>query len=164
MQDTSRTVLILVLGLLLATACGGAAAPAPAEPIATVSPFAGAWKLNLAKSSIPAETAPVELTMTIEVEDDHIRIGEESMQASADIQTVTIDAAFDGAAHPVSGSPTVDAAIYKLVDERIMEVVFKKGGKVVTKERFVVAEDGATMTSTMTKKDGSEIGTALYEK
>lgn len=165
MIRATRTILISSAILAMATACGGAKAPAPAaEEAVAVSPLAGVWKLNLGKSSIPAEMAPVEMTTTIEVEGDRIQISEESMQASGDIQTVTVDAAFDGAAHPISGSPTVDAAIYKLVDERTMEVVFKKGGKVVAKERFVVAEDGATMTSTMTKKDGTEIGTALYEK
>lgn len=162
MRDIS-TILISALGLLLAAACGGAQAPASSEA-AAVSPFSGAWKLNLAKSSIPAEMAPVEMTTTIAVEGDHIKISEESMQPSGDIQTVTVDAAFDGAAHEVSGSPTMDAAIYRLVDPRTIDIVAKKAGKVVMKRHLVVAEDGATMTETMTKKDGTEIGTALYEK
>ncbi len=86
------------------------------------------------------------------------------MQPSGDIQTVTVDAAFDGAAHEVSGSPTIDAAIYKLIDPRTIDVVAKKAGKVVMKQHLVVAEDGATMTDAMTHKDGTEIGAALYER
>jgi hypothetical protein len=163
MRDTFKMILILSLGVL-AAACGGAKAPSPTAPAAPASPFAGVWKLNLGKSSIPAEMAPVEMTTTIEVEGDRIKINEESMQASGDIQTVTVDAAFDGAAHPVSGSPTIDAATYKLVDPHTLDVVAKKDGKVVMKERFVVAEDGATMADEMTKKDGTAIGTAIYEK
>lgn len=163
MRETFRTIPVLCLGLL-AAACGGAKAPAQTEEAAAVSPFNGSWKLNLGKSSIPAEMAPVEMTTIIEVEGDRIKITEESMQASGDIQTVTVEAAFDGAEHPVSGSPTVDAAIYALPDPRTLDVVAKKGGKVVLKQHLVVAEDGATMTETMTKKDGTEIGTALYEK
>jgi hypothetical protein len=163
MRETSKMMVILSLGLLAVT-CGGSKASAPTEAAAPVSPFSGVWKLNIGKSSIPAEMAPVEMTTTIELEGDHIKISEESMQASADIQTVTVDAAFDGAAHPVSGSPTIDAAIYKLVDPRTLDVVAKKAGKVVMKEHFVVAEDGATMTDEITKKDGTAIGTAIYEK
>ena len=165
MIRATRTILISSAILAMATACGGAKAPAPAaEEAVAVSPLAGVWKLNLGKSSIPAEMAPVEMTTTIEVDGDRIKISEESMQASGDIQTVTVDAAFDGAAHPVDGSPTIDTATYKLVDPRTLDIVDKKAGKIVMKEHFVVAEDGATMTNLMTKKDGTEIGTALYEK
>lgn len=164
MFHSSKTIFIWSVCLLVA-ACGGAQAPAqPEAAAAAVSPFNGAWKLNLAKSSIPPEMAPVEMTTTIEVEGDRLKISEESMQASGDIQTVTVEAAFDGAAHPVAGSPTIDEATYKLVDPRTLDVVDKKAGKIVMKEHFVVAEDGATMTNLMTKKDGTEIGTALYEK
>lgn len=163
MRENLKTILILSVGLLVA-ACGGAKAPAQAGATDSLSPFNGAWKLNIGKSSIPAEMAPVELTTTIEIDGDHIKITEESMQASGDLQTVTVDAAFDGAEHPVSGSPTIDGAVYALVDSNIIDVVTKKAGKVVMKEHLVVAADGATMTDTMTKKDGSEIGTAIYEK
>jgi len=164
MIRTKRALLIPAMWLL-AAACGGAKAPVPGpEPGSTVAPLAGVWKLDLGKSSIPAEMAPVEMTTTIEVEGKRIKITEESMQASGDIQTVTVDAAFDGAAHPVQGSPAIDEAIYELVDPRTLDVVSKKGGKVVMKQHLVVSEDGATMTDTMTHNDGTEIGTALYER
>jgi hypothetical protein len=160
-DTTSKIIPVLAVGLLIA-ACGGAQATAAADAAAGTSPLAGVWKLSLSKSSIPAETAPVTMTTTIELEGDRIRVSEESMLPSGDIQTVTVDAALNGQYHTVSGSPAIDEASYRLVDPRTLDVVAKKGGKIVLKEHLVVAEDGATMTDEITDADGAAVATAVF--
>ena len=55
-----------------------------------------------------------------------------------------IDVKADGQDQPVSGHPYYDSASIKVVDDRTIEEVDKKNGKIVSTSRTVVARDGKT--------------------
>ncbi len=56
---------------------------------------------------------------------------------------------------------------YKKIDDRTLEFVAKKGGKVTTTGRVIVAADGKsrTVTTTATDSSGKKVrSTAVYDK
>ena len=112
-------------------------------------PFIGTWKLNEAKSKIAPGTA--KLNMVIE-------------EAVGDIMKVSLDwtndkdgtsghtewtGKFDGKDYPVTGDPNSGTRSYKKVDDRTLEVVLKKDGKVTGSGRMVLSADGKSSTVTM---------------
>jgi hypothetical protein len=58
-----------------------------------------------------------------------------------------IDIKADGRDHPRTGSPYSDAMSVRAVDDHTIEVVAKKGGKVVSTNKDTVSEDGKSLTS-----------------
>src|SRR5215472_15249110 len=49
---------------------------------------------------------------------------------------------FDGKDYPVTGSPDVDMRAFTQVNDHILKISEKKGGKVVTTGRSIVSTDG----------------------
>jgi hypothetical protein len=58
-----------------------------------------------------------------------------------------IDVTADGKDHKRSGSPYSDAVNVRAVDDHTIEVVSKKGGKVVGTSKDTVSQDGKTLTT-----------------
>ena len=56
-------------------------------------------------------------------------------------------AKFDGKDYTVKGDPDIDAVSLKKIDDNTIEVTIKKGGKVTTTMKIVVAKDGRTWTN-----------------
>jgi hypothetical protein len=74
---------------------------------------------------------------------------------------------FDGKDYPATGDPTHDVRSYKRTGDRSLEFDAKKGGKVTTTGRVVVAADGKsrTVTATVTDSSGKKVtSTAVYDK
>ena len=58
-----------------------------------------------------------------------------------------IDVQADGKDHPRTGSPYSDAISVRVVDDRTIESVAKKNGKIVGTSKDTVSEDGKTLTT-----------------
>jgi hypothetical protein len=73
----------------------------------------------------------------------------------------------DGKDYPLTGDPSADSRAYTKVNEHTLDLTNKKGGKVTTSGRIVVAADGKSRTVTVssTTADGKKATTtALYDK
>lgn len=126
-------------------------------------PFTGTWKLNHAKSSLPAP-APQSVVSHIECTPKWVSVREEIVDANGQPQTVTGKAGFDGKDYPIAGSPSVDHVSYQRIDARTIKGTAKKNGQVVMHETVVLSPDGKTFTATYAGPDGKAVGSALFEK
>jgi hypothetical protein len=69
-----------------------------------------------------------------------------------------IEVQADGQDHSVSGSPYADTLNVKVVNDRTVEFVSKKGGKVVGTRKETVSEDGDTLTNEWSFETGGSPG------
>jgi hypothetical protein len=126
----------------------------------------GAWKLNEAKSKLPAG-APKNTTVTYEAAGDMIKATVEGVDAAGQPTKNEWTGKFDGKDYPVTGESNADARSYKVVDERTLDFANKKAGKATLTGRIVVSADGKsrTVTTTATTPDGKKVEiTAVYDK
>jgi hypothetical protein len=112
-------------------------------------PFIGTWKMNEAKSKIPAGTAKINMVIEKAVGDN--------MKVSLDWTNDKDGKSghnewtgkFDGKDYPVTGDPMSDMRSYKKVGDRTLEVAVKKDGKLTDSGRMVLSADGKSGTVTM---------------
>ena len=126
----------------------------------------GTWKLNEAKSK-----------WTAGMTKNHTVV----YSAAADMVKVTVDGVdkdgkpahnewtgkFDGKDYAVVGDPNLDARSYTRVDDHTLNMVFKKGGKVMGTGKVTVSADGKSRAVTNDYNDASGKqmkATAVYDK
>ncbi len=126
--------MIIVLFLFLATVAQGAD-----------DPFAGTWKLNLAKSEINPGPPPKSHIMRITAG----KITIDSVDANGKASHSEGPRIEDGKFYPVKGNPNYDEQSSTKVDANTMFNVRKKGGQEVMTRRAVIAKDGKTFTLTV---------------
>jgi len=130
------------------------------------SPTLGTWKLNEAKSKIPAG-APKNLTVVYEAKGDSIKCTIDGVDGQGKPTHTEWTGKFDGKDYPVTGDPNSDTRAIKQVDDHTAELTVKKGGKVTITGKAVVSADGKTRTVTLSGTDAAgkhiEI-TAVYDK
>jgi len=147
-------VLSVTLGLFAASACFAGEAQM------------GTWKLNEAKSTIPAG-APKNTTVVYVAEGDSIKIIVDGVTGDGKSAHNEWKGKFDGKDYAVSGDPMTDSRAYKMVDERTLELVVKKGAKTTSSGQIVVAQYGKSRTLKMSGTDaaGKSISTTtVYDK
>ena len=130
------------------------------------NPHLGTWKLNEAKSKIPAG-AQKNPTVTYEAAGDMIKITVEGVDGAGQPSHNEWTGKFDGKDYPVTGESNSDARAYKVVDARTLTFANKKAGKATLTGRIVISEDGKsrTVTTTATSPDGKKVeSTAVYDK
>ena len=133
------------------------------------NPFIGSWKLNLAKSKITRGQPPKSRTIRYEP------FGADGLQSTM----ITVDAQgksgeedysakFDGKEYEITG---VDPRqiLLKRTDDHTVQVSYKRQGKVTATSRFVVSQDGKTLTITTegTSPEGNQTYTGdirVYDK
>lgn len=95
------------------------------------SPFGGTWKVDLSQAQYPQKPFQYEL-------------------ANGTFKSLHSDPPFsvqaDGVDHPVTGHPSYDSVCVRVIDDRTVEVIRKKAGKVYLDENFKVSPDGMTVT------------------
>ena len=126
----------------------------------------GTWKLNEAKSKL-APGAPKNNTVVYEAAGDNVKITVDGIDSDGKPTHHEWTGKFDGKDYPVTGDPTSDARSYKRINDRTLAFTVKKGGKVTTTGRVVVAADGRsrTVTTSGTDSKGKKISsTAVYDK
>ena len=130
------------------------------------NPNMGTWKLNEAKSNIPA--GMLKNTMVVYSADgDNIKVVTDGTDGKGNPIHTEWTGKFDGKDYPLSGDPTADSRSYKKVNERILTLANMKDGNVTTSGRIVVSADGKTRKLTVSAKDsaGKKItSTAIYDK
>jgi hypothetical protein len=142
----TRVTMILAAGILSAAVLATAQAK---------DPFVGTWRLNTAKSKYTPGPAPKSQTSTYEAVGQGYKVTVKSEPPSGSPQQWSYTSALDGKDAAITGNnPNADMAAVKRIDALTLEAVNKKGGKVTTTQRNVVAADGKTRTVTTTGTDG----------
>lgn len=126
----------------------------------------GTWKLNEAKSKIAAG-APKNDTVTYEAAGDSIKVTIEGTLPDGTKGKSEWTGKFDGKDYPSTGNPNEDARSVRQVNDRTLEVVSKKGGKVMLTAHIAISADGKsrTVTSSGTDAKGKKYkSVAVFEK
>ncbi|HEX9200737.1 MAG TPA: hypothetical protein VF865_14330 [Acidobacteriaceae bacterium] len=129
-------------------------------------PNIGTWKLNEAKSQMPAGATKV-ATVVFAADGDNMKVTQEATDKDGKPIHSEWTGKFDGKDYPVTGNPAIDSRSYKKIDDRTMVATNKKDGKVVITARSVVSADGKTRTVNLTITDsaGKKVtGTAVSDK
>jgi archaellum component FlaF (FlaF/FlaG flagellin family) len=111
------------------------------------SPFDGVWRLNLQNTQYVGK--------------EHYSLDKGIFQCTTCDPKVETKA--DGQDHPVSGSPYYDMVNVRMVDDRTVEIVNKKSGKVTATVRLTATPDGKALNteSTSVAENGQNV-TAKY--
>ncbi len=117
-------------------------------------PFVGNWRLNLAKSKLPAPL-PQSQNVNIQIVDQIIRLQEDIVSDKGERLTIKVHAKFDGQDYAIDGSPYADTVAYTRVDQNTIHGKGKKGRKVILDEIAVVSPNGKTLTTTYAGTDAS---------
>jgi hypothetical protein len=130
------------------------------------SPQMGTWKLNEAKSKVPANYTK-STTVSYEMAGDSVKVTTEGTDATGKPLHTEWTGKFDGKDYPLTGDPTADSRMYTKVSDRTLAMTNKMGSKEVVKGRIVVSADGKTRTLKTNSMDsaGKKMsGMAFYDK
>jgi hypothetical protein len=130
------------------------------------NPNMGTWKLNEAKSKIPAGMTK-NSTVVYEAAGDDIKVTVDGTDAAGSASHNEWTGKFDGKDYPLTGDPSADTRAYKKIGARTLELINKKDGKVTTSGRIVVSADGKTRTVTVSGTDSNGKNfkmTSVYDK
>ena len=113
----------------------------------------GTWKMNPDKSKYSPGPAPKNSTVTIEADENGVKINAQGTNADGSELHVQYDAKFDGKDYPVTGLAYADTVSVKRIGADTIESTMKKGGQVPMTVTSKVSKDGKTRTSTFKGKD-----------
>ena len=137
-----------------------------AATVLAQAPQMGTWKLDEAKSKVPANYMK-NSTVTYEADGDNVKVTTEGVDAKGNPMRTEWTGKFDGKDYPLTGDPTADSRAYKLVNDNTLTLENKKDGKAITSGRITVSADGKTRTLKVTGPDatGKKVtSTAVYDK
>ncbi|HST11785.1 MAG TPA: hypothetical protein VLL05_15525, partial [Terriglobales bacterium] len=118
------------------------------------NPHIGKWKLNEAKSKIPA-MGPKNNTVTYEAAGDSIKVTVDGTDAQGKPAHNEWTGKFDGKDYPLTGDPSADTRSYTKIDDHTMELTNKKGGKATMTGKIVISADGQSRVVTVSGTDPS---------
>jgi hypothetical protein len=130
------------------------------------NPTLGTWKLNEAKSKIPAGSSK-NLTVTYVAAGDSIKGTIDGVDGQGKPTHTEWTGKFDGKDYPATGDSTSDTRAIKQVDDHHYDLTVKKGGKVTITGKAVIAADGKSRTVTVSGMDsmGMKVeGVSVYDK
>ena len=137
-----------------------------ASMAASMSPQMGTWKLNEAKSKIPAGMGK-NTTVVYAAQGDKIKVTVDGVDKDGKATHSVWVGKWDGKAYPTKGNLGWSSAAYKMVNDHTNDITTIKDGKVVWSGRIEVSKDGKSRTVTMngTGADGKKFsGKAVYDK
>lgn len=125
-------------------------------------PFVGTWKLNVAKSN--ASPAPKGQTLKITAQNSGFKWAFDTVEADGTATNGVWAGKYDGKDYSLTGNSNFDTVATKRTDANTLDVVLKKGGKVVGTGRNVVSKDGKTLTMTgkLTNAQGQDV--SVFDK
>ncbi|HWY53359.1 MAG TPA: hypothetical protein VNZ03_02790 [Terriglobales bacterium] len=126
----------------------------------------GTWKLNEAKSKF-GPGASKNSTVVYEAASDKVKVTIDGTDKDGKPTHNEWTGKFDGKDYPVTGDPNQEMRSITKIDDHTYGFNVKKGGKVTTSGRIVVAADGKSRTVTTTVTDGSGkkiTSTTVYDK
>ena len=122
--------------------------------------WVGTWKLNVAKSQFPpGRRAPQSNTWTIASPNGGWMSVADIITADGTTMHEEVNSKFDGHDSPVKGTGPNQAdhangtVAHTRIDDHTFEVVVKFNSKLAATRRFVVSQDGKTLTDTGTRTD-----------
>ena len=130
------------------------------------NPQIGTWKLNEAKSKIPAGMGKNN-TVSYAEQKDKIKITVDGVDKDGKPTHSVWVGKFDGKAYPLKGNLAYNSVAYKVVNDRTNDITTMKDGKVMWSGRIAVAADGKSRTVTIggTDANGKKFnGKAVYDK
>ncbi len=152
----TRSILVLLGVCLLAAAAAYAADDA----------FMGTWKLNEAKSKIPAGMAK-NSTVTYTAEGDQVKVAIDGTTPDGKPMHNEWTGKYDGKDYPVTGDAAETARSVKKVNDHTLDFTVKNGDKTTATGKVVVAKDGKsrTVTTHATDANGKKVtSTTVYDK
>ncbi len=126
----------------------------------------GTWKLNEAKSKIPAGFVK-NTTVVYTAEGENVKCTTDGTGADGQPSHTEWTGKFDGKDYPLTGDPTADSRSYKQIDDHTLAMENKKGGKATMHGKIVVSADGKSRVITVSGKDsaGKKVtSAAAYDK
>lgn len=126
----------------------------------------GTWKLNEAKSKIPAG-GPKNNTVVYEAAGDSIKVTVDGMDGAGKPLHNEWTGKFDGKDYPLTGDPQANTRSYKKIDAHTTELTNKKDGKVTATGRIEISADGKSRSVSVNGMDasGNKVTyTAVYDK
>ena len=154
MMKTRIAVVAVALSFAAGTACFAA------------NPQIGTWKLNEAKSKMPAGMGK-NTTVTYTEEKDKIKVTVDGVDKDGKATHGVWVGKFDGKAYPVKGNLPYNSVAYKMVNDHSNDITTMKDGKMIWNGRITVSADGKSRTVTINGTDakGKKFkGTAAYDK
>jgi hypothetical protein len=126
----------------------------------------GSWKLNEAKSKIPAGS-PKNTSVVYTADGDNLKAVVDGVDGSGKPLHNEWTGKFDGKDYPLNGDPTADSRAIQQVDDHHYKLANKKDGKVVTSGTIAISADGKTRTlkTVSTNAEGKKVSaTFVYDK
>ena len=153
MMKTRIAVMALALSFMASGACFAA------------NPHTGTWKLNEAKSKVPAGMGKNN-TVTYTEQKDKIKVTVEGVDKDGKPRHGVWEGKTDGKAYKTKGNMPWDAMAYKVVNDHTYELTAMKGGKVLSSGKSTVSANGKSRTVTMSGTvDGKKFNNkAVYDK
>ena len=137
-----------------------------AKMAVAMNPHMGTWKLNEAKSKIPAGMNK-NMTVVYTEQKDKMKVTVDGVDKDGKRTHGVWAGMADGKAYKTKGNLAWDAAAYKVVNDRTYEITTMKGGKVFSNGKSTVSADGKTRTVATegTGADGKKFKSkAVYDK
>jgi len=126
----------------------------------------GTWKLNEAKSKIPAG-AMKNTSVVYTAEGDSYKCVTEGVDSKGSPTHVEWTGKFDGKDYPVTGDSNADSRSLQKVNDHHYKLANKKDGKPVVTGSVAISADGKVRTLKTESKNGEGkkvSSTAVYEK
>ena len=128
------------------------------------NPIMGTWKLNEAKSTIPAG-AGKSTTVVYSASGGDVKITTDGLNGQGRPSHSEWTGKFDAKPYPVTGDPDVAYRAYKSRGDRTLLFANMKGDKTVSNGSIQVSKDGKSRSVTMTNFGNKKIHTKLeYDK
>lgn len=130
------------------------------------NPNMGTWKLNEAKSKIPAGAAK-NTTVVYSADGDNVKVTTDGVDGKGQPAHSEWVGQFDGKDYPVTGGESGATRSYKAVNERTTDIVGKVNGKETLHGKIEVAKDGKSRTVDIesTAPDGKKMKSkGVYDK
>jgi hypothetical protein len=105
----------------------------------------GTWKLNEAKSKIPAGAAK-NTTVVYSPAGDETKVTTDGVDGLGKPSHSEWTGKFDGKPYPVTGMSSIDSRSVTAKGDRILDIANMKGGKTVGTGKTEVAKDGKSRT------------------
>lgn len=106
----------------------------------------GTWKLNEAKSKIPAGSGKNTTVVYSSAANGMTKVTTDGVDGKGNPARSEWTGKFDGKPYPVTGSDSVDARAVTAKGDRTLEITNMKGGKTVGTGKVELAKDGKSRT------------------
>jgi hypothetical protein len=120
------------------------------------NPNMGTWKLNEAKSEIPAGVGKNATVVYASATGDMIKITTDGVDAAGQSTHTEWTGKFDAKPYPLTGDANADYRAYRTKGERRLQIANMKGNTTVSNGTIEVAKDGKSRTVSMNYLDGKK--------